>query len=98
MSVNGTYKYGEERTISGCCVNTAPLMTTALGNIKTIMESDFYRFRIIPESGNLPKIGTVVTVTNESLLESTTVEFYISSYSIDPFNSEIIIEGYGAEV
>ena len=96
-STDGSYKYGNEYNLDPCVVNTAPLMATALGNVKTIMEHDYYRFRVVPEADKMPKIGNIVTVTNESLLESTTVEFIVTDIAVDTTKGEIVIEGHGAE-
>ena len=96
-SVDGSYQYGEELTVD-IYDNNQTRVETELGNIKTLVEKDYYRFRVIPESDKLPTIGEVITVTNESLQESTTVEFIVTDYAPDIFGQEIMIEGIGAEV
>jgi hypothetical protein len=96
-SVDGSYQYGEELTVD-IYDNNQTRVETELGNIKTLVEKDYYRFRVIPEADKLPTVGEVITVTNESLQESTTVEFIVTDYAPDILKQEILIEGVGAEV
>ena len=95
--VDGSYQYGAELTVD-CFQTDNTAIATALGDMKTLLEKDFYRFRVVPEAGKLPTIGEVITVTNESLQESTTVEFIVTDFAPDIFGQEIMIEGIGAEV
>jgi hypothetical protein len=94
-SLDGAYKYGSVITLDALDDNTAT-NTTQMANTKTIVDKDYYRFRVVPEADKLPTIGQVVTVTNDSMIDSTTVEFVVTDYAVDLLKSEILIEGVGS--
>lgn len=95
-NVTGSFKYGTELNVSPVCHNTQSNIEAALGDIKTIVDQDRYRFRLIPESDQLPVIGQGLTVTNESLQSSTTTSIRITDYAPDIDQLAIIIEGFGS--
>lgn len=93
---DGSYKYGSELDISPVCHNVQANIEAALADIKTIVEYDRYRFRVIPEAAEMPVIGQKITVTNESLQSTTTTWMRVTDISPDIFRSEILINGFGA--
>jgi len=92
---DGAYKYGQELNISPVCHTVQANIEAALADIKTIVEYDFYRFRVIPEADKLPVIGQKITITNESLQSTTTTWLRVTDFSPDIFKSEILVEGFG---
>ncbi len=92
---DGAYKYGTELSISPACHTVQANIETALNDIKTIVEYERYRFRVIPEANQIPVIGKKITVTNESMQNTTTTWLRVTDFSTDIFNSEILIEGFG---
>ena len=92
---DGSYPYGSELDISPVCHTTQANIETALTDIKTLVEYDRYRFRVIPEADQMPVIGQKITITNDSLQDSTTTWLRVTDFSPDIFRSEILIEGFG---
>ena len=92
----GTYAYGEEYEADPVCSTNTTQIDSALTQIKTNMEKDFYRFKVIPEAGYIPEICDKVTVTNNSLQDDTTTVMNVTGYMVDVINDEIIIEGIGS--
>lgn len=93
---DGTYKYGRELNVSPVCHDTQSNIETALADIKTIVDYDRYRFRLIPETGQLPVIGQKLTVTNASLQSSTTTWIRVTDIMPDVDQLAIIVEGFGS--
>ncbi len=95
---DGSYAYGTELDITPVCHNVQTNIESALADIKTIVEYEKYRFRVIPEVDQLPNIGQKITVINGSLQSLTTTWIRVTDISINISKSEILIEGFGASV
>ena len=94
-SVDGSYAYGKEFSVSPKCHSNGPLVEDALGDIKTIME----RHQIVISAPlvleNIPNIGQKITLTDDSMEESIDIEMWARAIIYDFDNYEMIVEGDG---
>ena len=93
----GSHEYGQEITISPVCSTTSADIQTQLGIIKTYIEYSYFRVRATPEAANLVNIADLLTVYQDSLLETGYAHVIVSDIAVDIAREEILIEGAGVD-
>lgn len=94
VTVAGTHAYGDDVAISPVCHTALANIQTALANIKTVMERT--RIEMVKPLSGVPKIGQKITLTDESLFQSTSVWARVSAVVWDFDQEQCVVEGEGA--
>ncbi len=95
-SVDGSYSYGDEDSVSPQCHTTIANSETALTDRKTILESP--RIQMKFPLDNVYKAGTMLTLTDESQEIPLNVQAKVRSVIWNFDSYECVIEGEGAFV
>lgn len=94
VTVSGSHAYGDDVAISPVCHTALANIQTALANIKTVMERT--RIELVKPLSGVPKIGQKITLTDESLYQTTSVWARVSAVVWDFDQEQCVIEGEGA--
>lgn len=94
-TVAGSHTFGNDMDIAPACSTAYSNIITALTDIKTMLERSRVQISL-PLSAALPKIGQKITLTDESLYQSTSIWARVSALVIDFDNNQCVIEGEGA--
>lgn len=95
-SVNGSYSYGDVVSISPVCHDTQANIETALGDIKTLLESRGANITIPINRIDYPVIGEKLSWTDESFDQD--IDMFIRAHGIiyDFDRYEFTVEGRGS--
>jgi len=94
--VDGSYDYGTEFSVSPVCHTTQSNIEGALGDIKTTIEKSQVVIKAPLELDSIPSIGQKVTLVDESLERSSTIEARIRAVVYDFDDYSYVLEGEGA--
>ena len=96
VRVAGSSSFGNEVEVNPIASDVYATISTCLADIKTTLERHRIKIAVPLLTSTLPKIGQKVTLTDESLYQTTSVWARVASLVIDFDNDQCVIEGEGA--